>query len=146
MQSFKKDENVRALPPTCHRLSIPPPHCLTQVESGIPELTLSKSVSLLPCFLLGSPPFGAAFPLHPYFSHFTLLLLHGMVGPTPPLMGKSFLFQFLAWGILKVPPLPPCPAIGCWQLYFTIGANWGQAFCSLCVGLCKWVSWVTQLL
>jgi hypothetical protein len=172
------DENVRALPPTCHKLpvlprgndlhpssspcngvcllpvavalwgaaiTIPPPHCLTRVESGIPEVTLSKSVSLLPCFLLGSPPMG---PLS-FCTHISAILppapsWHGL---TPSLMGKILSPSqcFLPWRILKVPLLSPCPAIGRWQLYFTIRANWGQASCSLCVRHCKWVSWVTQL-
>lgn len=103
--------------PNIHMVNASPPVFLSYY--------LLKSIYYLCALDLAGQPSWAAFPLHLHVGGLSLLYLSGVV--LCPSCGKIFSSYSLCLfpGILKVPPLSPSPAIGCWQLYFPIRANWG---------------------
>lgn len=71
---------------------------------------------------------GAPFPVYWQFSCLTLLLFPDMFCHTPFSWKTPFSHACISCsGILKVPPLPPCPVIGHWQICFSVKANLDQA-------------------
>jgi len=110
-------------------------HVASTLPFSIRKLIFTKSI-FYPCCPW---TLWAALPVllslsHLHFCHLSLLYLSSVVGLRMLFSWRTPFFplsSFSCPGVLKVLPLSLCPAIDCWQLYFPVKANWGQASFSL---------------